>query len=56
LPEVGTALGKLDPQSIAIVASARMTNEELFQVKRLAGLLKVDAVDVVPGWVRPTDI
>lgn len=48
LAEIGTALGKLDPQSIAIVASARMTNEELFQVKRLAGLLNVDAVDVVP--------
>jgi NADH-quinone oxidoreductase subunit G len=42
------SLAGLDPSSIAIVASARMTNEELFLVKRLAGLLKVTALDVVP--------
>ncbi|MEM7603529.1 MAG: molybdopterin-dependent oxidoreductase, partial [Verrucomicrobiota bacterium] len=32
----------------AIVASARMTNEELYLVKRLADLLEIDMVDVVP--------
>ncbi len=46
--QIPEALSKLDASQIAIVASARMTNEELFSVKRLAGLLKVAALDVVP--------
>jgi NADH-quinone oxidoreductase subunit G len=46
--QITEALGKLEASQIAIVASARMTNEELFSVKRLAGLLKVTALDVVP--------
>ena len=41
-------LSALDPSQIAIVASARMTNEELFMVRRLGRELKVDLIDVVP--------
>jgi NADH-quinone oxidoreductase subunit G len=35
-------------EQVAIVASARMTNEELFFVKQLARVLETDLVDVVP--------
>jgi NADH-quinone oxidoreductase subunit G len=42
------ALKAAPPHEIAIIASARMTNEELYLVKCLARALKVDALDVVP--------
>ncbi len=45
-------LKALDPSQIAIVASARMTNEELFMVRRLAKELKVDLIDLI---ARPQD-
>ena len=41
-------LKKVKPQEIAIVASGRLTNEELFVLKRLAGELGVTQVDGVP--------
>jgi len=41
-------LKKVKPQEIAIVASGRLTNEELFVLKRLAGELGVTQVDLVP--------
>jgi NADH-quinone oxidoreductase subunit G len=41
-------LRKFRPEEIAIIASARMTNEELFLVRRLADALNCQAVDVVP--------
>ncbi|MEQ1841849.1 MAG: molybdopterin-dependent oxidoreductase, partial [Verrucomicrobiales bacterium] len=53
LEQVTAALAGMDRKAIAIVASARMTNEELFLVKRLAGLLEVDAVDIVPRSGEP---
>ncbi len=37
-----------DPKETAIIASARMTNEELFLVARLAKALGIDNVDVLP--------
>ncbi len=40
------------PEQIAMVASARMTNEELFMAKRLADELKIELIDVV---ARPQD-
>ena len=41
-------LQKVKPAEIAIVASGRLTNEELFVLKRLAGELGVSQVDTVP--------
>lgn len=41
-------LGELSGDQIAIVASGRMTNEELLIVKRLATLLGVGLLDTVP--------
>ena len=41
-------LKKAKPQEVAIVASGRLTNEELFVLKRLAGELGVTQVDLVP--------
>lgn len=48
LAKVVEKLGALSGSQIAIVASARMTNEELFLVSRLAKLTGAAHVDVVP--------
>jgi NADH-quinone oxidoreductase subunit G len=37
-----------NPEETAIIASARLSNEELFLVKRLAASLKITNVDVLP--------
>ena len=44
------------PESVAIIASARMTNEELFLVSRLSEHLAVNQVDVVPRTGEPDGI
>ena len=41
---------------VAIIASARMTNEELYLTRRLAGVLKCDLIDVVPRTGEGDDI
>ena len=41
---------------IAIIASARMTNEELYMTRRLAAALKCDLIDVVPHTGEGDDI
>ena len=41
---------------IAIIASARMTNEELFLIRRLADALKCELIDVVPHNGEGDDI
>src|SRR5437763_1550169 len=48
IAKTADALKAAQPNEIAIIASARMTNEELYLVKCLARTLKVDALDVVP--------
>ena len=45
---VATALSGLKGEEVAIIASARMTNEELFFVRQLARLLGTENVDVIP--------
>ncbi|MCW0219184.1 MAG: molybdopterin-dependent oxidoreductase [Prosthecobacter sp.] len=45
---VAEGLAGLKGEEIAIIASARMTNEELFFVKQLAKLLGTENVDVIP--------
>ncbi|MBU6300938.1 MAG: molybdopterin-dependent oxidoreductase [Verrucomicrobia bacterium] len=45
---IAESLAKLDPMGVAIVASARMTNEELYLAKRLADLMRVSSLEVVP--------
>ena len=44
------ALRKADPSRIALVASGRMTNEELYLARRLAAALRIPAenIDIVP--------
>jgi NADH-quinone oxidoreductase subunit G len=42
------ALRGVKPQEIAIIASARMTNEELFMVAQLAKTLGTNQLDVIP--------
>lgn len=49
-------LKALAPEQIAIVASARLTNEELFMVKRLAKALGTSLIDVVPRSQTPDDL
>jgi NADH-quinone oxidoreductase subunit G len=51
LNRAAEGLKKVKPQEIAVVASARMTNEELFVLKRLLEELGVNQVDTVnrPG-------
>jgi len=48
LSNIATALAGKKGEDIAIIASARMTNEELFFVKHLAALLGTTNVDVIP--------
>ena len=43
-------------EEIAIIASARMTNEELFLTRRLADALKCDLIDVMPHNGEGDDI
>lgn len=43
-------------EEIAIIASARMTNEELFLTRRLADALKCELIDVVPHNGEGDDI
>ncbi|MCB1061405.1 MAG: molybdopterin-dependent oxidoreductase [Verrucomicrobiae bacterium] len=42
------ALGRCQPNEIALIASGRMTNEELFMARRLASVMKTEFVDIVP--------
>lgn len=44
------------PESVAIIASARMTNEELFLLSRLSEHLAISQVDVVPRTGEPDGI
>jgi NADH-quinone oxidoreductase subunit G len=48
IAKTAESLSKFDPSEIAIVASARMTNEELFLVQALAGDLKTGNLTTVP--------
>jgi NADH-quinone oxidoreductase subunit G len=48
LTAIATALAGKKGEEIAIIASARMTNEELFFVKHLAAQLGTTNVDVIP--------
>ncbi|MEZ5303747.1 MAG: molybdopterin-dependent oxidoreductase [Verrucomicrobiales bacterium] len=41
-------LQRFEPGQIAVIASARMTNEELFMAKRVIAALNPGAVDIVP--------
>ncbi|HEY1083882.1 MAG TPA: molybdopterin-dependent oxidoreductase [Prosthecobacter sp.] len=45
---VANAVAGVKGEEIAIIASARMTNEELFFVRQLAKLLGTENVDVIP--------
>jgi len=48
IAKTADALSRFDPSEIAIIASARMTNEELFLVRALAGDLKTSSFTTVP--------
>lgn len=48
MAQAATALAKVKGEEIAIIASARMTNEELFMASRLAKSIKAAHLDVVP--------
>ena len=48
LQAIATAAQSVKGEEIAIIASARMTNEELFFVKQLAKTLGTENVDVIP--------
>ncbi len=52
------SLKAVEPSQIALIASARMTNEELFMVRRLsrALALEVDQIDVVPRSQEGDDL
>ena len=42
------SIGELEPGEVAIIASARLTNEDLFMVGRLAAKIGTDKIDIVP--------
>ncbi len=42
------ALGRCEANEIALIASGRLTNEELFMARRLASVMKTEFVDIVP--------
>ncbi|CAN5339081.1 2Fe-2S iron-sulfur cluster-binding protein [soil metagenome] len=46
-------LGRYKQSEVAIIASARMTNEELFLVRRLANHLGTESMDIVPRHGEP---
>ncbi len=48
ISKIAEALTSAQPNEIAVIASGRMTNEELYLVKCLTRLLKIEQVDVVP--------
>lgn len=48
LAAAADGLRAVKPDEIAIIASARMTNEELFMVRALANTLGVTQIDIVP--------
>ncbi|MEO0414984.1 MAG: molybdopterin-dependent oxidoreductase, partial [Verrucomicrobiota bacterium] len=48
MAKISTALHKLSGREIAIITSAKLTNEELFMVRRLARLKGIQNVDIVP--------
>ena len=48
IQDVATQLKQLSGSQIAIIASGRMTNEELWLTARLAKLLGVELLDIVP--------
>ncbi len=56
LGKAAAQLREFRPGEIAIIASARMTNEELYLTRRLAGVLKCDLIDVVPRTGEGDDI
>jgi NADH-quinone oxidoreductase subunit G len=51
-----TALKSAQPGTVAMIASARMTNEELFLSRRLATALGIELYDVVPRTGEPDGI
>ena len=48
IAEAARQLQAIEPGRIAMIASARMTNEELFLAKRLAKALRVEQIDILP--------
>jgi len=56
LAVAGEQLKKHSGGAIAMVASARLTNEELFLAKRLASSLSIEKIDVVPRMGEPDGI
>jgi NADH-quinone oxidoreductase subunit G len=59
---IATSLAGKKGEEIAIIASARMTNEELFFVKHLAAQLGTANIDIIPrhggadGYLRADDL
>jgi NADH-quinone oxidoreductase subunit G len=51
-----TALKAAAPGTVAMIASARMTNEELFLARRLAFVLGIEKYDVLPRLGEPDGI
>ncbi|MEI6536947.1 MAG: 2Fe-2S iron-sulfur cluster-binding protein, partial [Verrucomicrobiaceae bacterium] len=48
IAKIAEALASAQPNEIAVIASGRMTNEELYLVKCLTRTLKIEQLDVVP--------
>ena len=48
LASVTEAVKRVSPHQLAIIASGRMTNEELYMVRHLAAQIGTDMVDIVP--------
>jgi len=56
IARAATALKKFSGNEIAIVASGKMTNEELFLVKKLAASLDTGLIDILPHVEKGDDI
>ncbi len=56
LARAASELQRFPGSEIAVIASARMTNEELWLAKRLAEALKTDLIDIVPRSGQADDL
>jgi len=53
IAEIRNKLKETDPQQVAIIASGRMTNEELFMTRTLAGEIGTSHLALVPRFGEP---
>ena len=49
--QLAAALAGFGPNEVAVIASGRLTNEELFMARQFAAAVKSEFIDIVPSRV-----